>query len=1038
MKKYTINSRSIVLAVSLLLFFSAVPSVSLTRAESTDSVVLKFDFPSPVVTEGPVYDSVTTPGLPQYGAPGEPILPFRAVKALIPQGKDVRSVDVITGNKKVLEGRFNVDYGKTPIPISSNITVVDQPDQMIYSSADPFPGVLFSQMSEHYLRGYKIFMLKLHPVQYVPKTCELFYFETMTVTIGIKEIGTVSPLIRNLPQDRALVSSIVDNPDKVKTYTETARSMQLTTLVDPSYSYDYVVITNNVLKSSFEPLVDWKIQKGLNANIVLLEDIMNDPDYYCDGLFGDGYGTQFNETQAHVRNFIKDAYMNWGTNYVLLGGDDEIIPTRGVYVYAGRYTDYNIPCDMYYGALDGSWDNDNDTIFGEAVYFWSGPENGTEGEEADFFAEVYIGRATVDTAEEATNFVDKTLAYEQNLDAGYLKKAMMIGETLDTKTEGGNGKDLVTDIIPQYTTTRLYERDGTFSSSAVINEMNSGTHIVNHYGHAGSWMVMGLGRSHVDSLINTEYFVAYSIGCYSAAFDEATSGPPEAIAEHFIFNSHGAFAYIGNSRYGWYLPGSTKGPGELYDRSFFRVLNSGVRNLGKALQLSKEQEPCFHRWTYFTINLLGDPEAEIVTDITSPTAHLETRTDLLTPPRYEGIVSLNGTATRGPGVSATFDNYTIEFGLGTNPTSWSSMGISLTNNGKSEVVNAPLATWDTSLVSNGTYTLRLTVSDVDGNVGEDWAVIIVQNPILEVFHDFTEFNKLVIRPLSVINFDDTPSDTSLGNPATIDGVTFTHSVATSIFKTCDDPLVFSPVSPPNVLAPFRPDGTLEFGLTTLTFRPGTGAAGLYLVVVKGHSSDVFMTSTVTAVDSEGNSLTVPVTFQGEVGEQRFIAFSSPFGIRSISFRVASRPRVFSVVSIDDVSYAWHPIETCDEDGYYEDKFYPGEYVYVRGSFLSPSSDIAIYIVADGGLPVAVAHATTEADGTLPVTLLWDAPYYGGYDIWVDMNQNGLYDDGDLWMEQALNVYVFFVIPELPMGTATALLLMFAALTLFQKRSVIRR
>ena len=694
-------------------------------AELTNSFVLEFDFSSFVVTEGSVYDSVTMSGLPQYGAPGEPILPFKTAKVLIPQGKDVQSVDVTTGNRIVLEGRFNVEYGKTPIPISSNITVEDQPNQIIYSSANPFPGVLFSQISEQHIRGYKIFMLKLHPVQYLPKTGELSYFETMTVTISLNETCTVSPMFRNLPQDRTLILGIVDNPNEVKTYTNTVTRMQPTSLVNPSDSYEYVIITNNALKSSFQPLVDWKIQKGLNAMIVLMEDIMNDPDYHYDGLFGDGCGTQFNDTQAHVRNFIKDAYLNWGTEYVLLGGDDEIIPSRGVYCYAGIYTDYNIPCDMYYGALDGTWDNDNDTIFGEGVYYFEGPENGTAGEEADFFAEVYIGRATVDTVQEATNFVSKTLAYEEASDASYLKKASMIGETLDSITEGGNGKDLVTDIIPQYTTTRLYDRDGTFNRIAVINELNSGPHIVNHDGHAWYTSVMGLSISDVDSLTNTEYFMAYSIGCYSAAFDDATSGGNEAVAEHFLFNSHGAFAYIGNSRYGWYFRGSTDGPGDRYDRSFFSVLRNGTRNLGEALQLSKEQEPWLHRWTYFTLNLLGDPETEIVTALWAPTAHFQTRTDLLNPPRNGGLVNLRGTAKRGTASGATFSNFTIEIGQGTKPTFWMTTGINLTNNGESEVINGTLATWDTSQITAGIYRLKLSVFDVNGTIGEDrWIVLV--------------------------------------------------------------------------------------------------------------------------------------------------------------------------------------------------------------------------------------------------------------------------------------------------------------------------
>lgn len=668
--------------------------------------------------------------LPQYGAPGEPVLPFKLVKVLIPQGKDVQCVNVSPGGRKALEGRFNVMYGKTPTPISSNATPADKPNEAIYSSGKPFPNSLFSDVSEQCLRGYKILLLKVYPVQYIPKTGELYYFKTMTVTVTLQETGEISPLSRNLPQDEALISGMVDNSEAVNTYTGELTSLQQAAPASGSNHYDYVLITNRTLQSSFQPLIDWKKQKGLNSTIMLIEDIMKNPEYNSDGLFGDGTGSlKFNDTQAHIRNFIKDAYLNWGTQYVLLGGDDDIIPARGVYDYAddhsGNYTDYNIPCDMYYGALDGSWDKNNDTIFGEAVYHWSGPANGTAGEEADFFAEVYVGRAPVDTPQEATNFVTKTISYEQSTQAGYLKKALVIGTQLDNITEGGNGEDAVTDIMPQYTTTRIYSRDGTYSRTAVINEMNSGTHIINHDGHSNYVIVMGLSISDVESLTNTQYFFAYSLGCYSAAFDEATSGPQEAIAEHFLSSPHGAFAYIGNSRYGWYCSASVDGPGDRYDRSFFTVLNSGTRNLGKALQLSKEQEPILDRWTYFDLNLLGDPETEIVTAVEAPTAHFKTRTDLLTPPRVGGLVSLRGTAKRGGAVGATFNNYTVAFGVGTAPTSWMTTGISLANNGMSEVVNGTLATWNTASIAPSSYMLRLTVFDAHGLAGEDRQIVVV-------------------------------------------------------------------------------------------------------------------------------------------------------------------------------------------------------------------------------------------------------------------------------------------------------------------------
>lgn len=709
---------------------NTVKNVNVKITMLQNAIEIRLAFPSPISFKKLGYDYVQISDLPLYGNPGEPILPYKTLNILLPQGKNIRELHVNSVEKKIVEGRFKLDYGKTPRPTSSSIKIVDRPDPNIYNSLDPFPSNLYSHGPVQSLRGYRILPLTVYPVQYIPKRGQLFYIQAMTITLELVD-DDISPLFRNLPQDKELIASIVDNPSDVETYNKKEVGISPTSLADPSSTYNYVVITNNDLNSSFQPLVDWKNLKGLNATIVLVEDILNDPDYHCDGLFGDGYGSpKFNDTAAHIRNFIKDAYLNWGTEYVLLGGDDEIIPVRGVYAYVGDTVDRNIPCDMYYGALDGSWDNDNDTIFGEGV-FSEGPENGTAGEEADFFAEVYIGRATVDTPEEATNFVNKVLAYEQNPDAEYLNKALMIGETLDEETEGGNGKDLVTDIIPQYNTKRLYDRDGTFSPSAVINELNSGTHIVNHDGHANQYYVMGLDISAVDGLTNDKYFMAYSLGCYDAAFDQQTSGDEEAIAEHFLMNPTGAFAFIGNSRFGWYIPGMTVGPGEVFDRAFFSVLNSGHKNLGKALQLSKESQYSenVHRWTYFTLNLLGDPETEIVIDLLTPTAHFQTITNLLSPPTFKGIIRINGTARKGTAAGATFANFTIDFGVGRYPSTWTSQGIELINNGQSEVVDDVLAIWNTTSLPKGIYTLRLRVFDSTGRIGEDtWIVNIMPLP----------------------------------------------------------------------------------------------------------------------------------------------------------------------------------------------------------------------------------------------------------------------------------------------------------------------
>ena len=70
-----------------------------------------------------------------------------------------------------------------------------------------------------------------------------------------------------------------------------------------------------------------------------------------------------------------------------------------------------------------------------------------------------------------------------------------------------------------------------------------------------------------------------------------------------------------------------------------------------------------------------------------------------------GSLTLEGTAT-----SPYFTNYVLEYGAGSSPTTWIAIGSPHTT----QVTNNVLGTWDTSLLANGTYTVRLTVNDSRG------------------------------------------------------------------------------------------------------------------------------------------------------------------------------------------------------------------------------------------------------------------------------------------------------------------------------------
>ena len=121
-----------------------------------------------------------------------------------------------------------------------------------------------------------------------------------------------------------------------------------------------------------------------------------------------------------IRNYIRDAYTNWGIEYVLIGGDDTVVPAPMLWVSGmdenTTYYEDTMPADIYYACLDGPYNYDGDGKWGE-------PHDGTNGGDVDLIAEVYVGSACVDNIADVNNFVTKTVAYiNKNPDDGYLKK----------------------------------------------------------------------------------------------------------------------------------------------------------------------------------------------------------------------------------------------------------------------------------------------------------------------------------------------------------------------------------------------------------------------------------------------------------------------------------------------------------------------------------------------------------------------------------------------------------------------------------------
>ena len=715
--------RFVALALTLFLLVgtpSAVGHTSPSLGPREIIVQQAFQFDEPAVEQSAKgFTRLTLGDLPQLTEAGRPALPYRFVQLLLPAEGTVKGVEVILENEHWLPGPLIPEPARPQFPISEGPKgPSDLLDAQIYGASVCWPSEAYQILSEQYFDGYRLLLMRLFPLRYYPYRRMVRYAPTMRVIVHVSEGHSKGGTQGGPPDTVARLANLVDNPHDLGRFgrlgppQKRGEFLPDRSLVEPGQPCDYIIVTSRALREAFEPLAAWRREQGLTVGIFEIEEILAT----YDGARPSGGS----DDATKLRNFLIDAYTAWLSSphplrYVLLGGDTEIIPTRAMYVRAGIYeTDEARPLisDAYYAGLDGNWDADRDGFYGEGAANLGG--TGEAGEEADLYAEIFVGRVPVNelaseqSDQEARNWVAKVLQYEGNPEATYLNRGVWLGERLDEWTYGDHSKDRVREVSPALDVERLYDGIRPWSANELVALLNSGVHIVNHLGHASSSYVLRMSASDVARLTNEWPFLVHSQGCLSAAISTPGS---EAIAESFLTARYGAFAFIGNTSYGWYLPGSTNGASQIFDLGFFRALyQAGIRNLGRALQWAKEDAldrvgavgP--ERWVFLELILLGDPYTPVVTAYAHPVAFISVPN-----PRelLAGPAQIRGSAHAGAAPGARFSGYQLYYGFGSRPREWITISLTMTQ----PITNGFLGSWDVGRLADGAYTLRLRASD---------------------------------------------------------------------------------------------------------------------------------------------------------------------------------------------------------------------------------------------------------------------------------------------------------------------------------------
>lgn len=518
---------------------------------------------------------------------GKPMVPVENIRIALPADMKVTNIRIIDMKEQTVDGTFLLYPAQPAQPIGkpgSEIQFI-QPDAQTYQSSQTYPTKRVELTGQSDLAGQSIADMTVYPIHYVPLQKKVTLVTSITFIlegIGGNICGDYLPTHlsdsgRDLYQQ--MVQNMVINPENVEL--RSSPNPQPAG-VDPG-DYDYVIITQDSWVSAFQPLKDWKTRKGIPANIVTTTWIYNSGGYSGSDV-------------AKIKAFVQDVYTNWGTIFVLLGGDTDVVPCH--YKTFPSVDSDPVPNDAYYADFDTDW-----------------------------ICEVNIGRASVTGPGSGTgqigNFINKILTYEKNPPlTDYAKKAGFFGFNLDSSTHAEQCKiNIKNSYIPSsWTMTTVYDSQGGNHLSNVIAAMNAGQNLLNHADHSNSDYMgtgsnnhgWGLGNSDMDALNNgNKQGIFYSMGCDPAAYDQSN-----CIGEHFVRNSNGGgIAFIGNSRYGWYNPGNVNTLSMAYDVHFFKSLfQENLYNLGAAFSDHKNdgyQNDEYYKYCYTELTLLGDPELPI-------------------------------------------------------------------------------------------------------------------------------------------------------------------------------------------------------------------------------------------------------------------------------------------------------------------------------------------------------------------------------------------------------------------------------------------
>lgn len=451
------------------------------------------DFVNVFTKEG-TFNVMTVSGFTRSHQIGEPALPMANELISIPYGCEL-NVNVV--NSAVEEISLDdFDLIDLLMPAQPPLSKSDDPasvpfefDQAVYEQTGYYSLPLTETKISGTMRGVRLGMVSIAPVQYNPTESKVRVYTEITVEISFdnpdwtttEEIRAkyyspfFEPVFKDIINYKGQLS--VDHPDLIK------------------YPVKYAIISDRMFEAQLQPFIEWKVKKGFNV-ITAYTDVIG-------------------STSSAIKSYIEGLY-NAGTpedpapSFVLLVGDAQQIPpfsgSTGSHITDLRFCEFSTPSDI--------------------------------------FPEIYYGRFSAQNTTQLQPQIDKTLEYEQYLmpDPSYLDEVTLVaGVDASHAPTWGNGQinygttyyfNAAHGINPNVW---LYPASaGSGAAADIIQTISDGVGLYNysaHCGHTGHsnppfttsdipgltnyhMYLLGIGNCCLPNTFGTDY----STPCFGEAF----------------------------------------------------------------------------------------------------------------------------------------------------------------------------------------------------------------------------------------------------------------------------------------------------------------------------------------------------------------------------------------------------------------------------------------------------------------------------------------------------------------------------------------